>query len=169
MKNQVQMAKIECLSSSKTTLKISFSPKLTKNHFRRNIQSKQLSIWLSIFRKDWSEECPKAYLEKLLEDNPIIKKVRNTVLNFRRLMKEKQGDKLKGWCDDVINDENENIKGFARGVLKDYKAVYQGFVSNWSSGPVEGQVNRLKNIKRQMYGRAGYELLRKRVVITSQR
>jgi transposase len=76
--------------------------------------SKQLSIWLSIFRKDWSEECPKAYLEKLLEDNPIIKKVRNTVLNFRRLMKEKQGDKLKGWCDDVVNDENENIKGLGK-------------------------------------------------------
>ncbi len=85
--------------------------------------SKQLSIWLSTFRKDWSKECPKAYLEKLLEGNPIIKKVRNTVLNFRRLMKEKEGDKLKGWCDDVINDVNENIKGFARGVLKDYKAV----------------------------------------------
>jgi transposase len=84
-------------------------------------------------------------------------------------MKEKEGDKLKGWCDDVINDENENIKGFARGVLKDHNAVYQGFVSNWSNGPVEGQVNRLKNIKRQMYGRAGFELLRKRVVITSKR
>jgi transposase len=131
--------------------------------------SKQLSIWLSTFRKDWSEELPRAYLAKLLEDNPIIKKVRNTVLNFRRLMKEKEGDKLKGWCDDVINDENENIKGFARGILKDFQAVYQGFVSNWSNGPVEGQVNRLKNIKRQMYGRAGFELLRKRVVITSQR
>jgi hypothetical protein len=49
--------------------------------------SKQLSIWLSIFRKDWSDECPKAYLEKLLEDIPIIKKVLNTVLNFKRLMK----------------------------------------------------------------------------------
>jgi transposase len=84
-------------------------------------------------------------------------------------MKDKQGDKLKEWCNDVINDEKENIKGFARGVLKNYKAVYQGFFSNWSNGPVEGQVNRFKNIKRQMYGRAGYELLKKRVVITSQR
>lgn len=82
-------------------------------------------------------------------------------------MKEKEGDKLAAWCHEVINDEN--IKGFARGILKDFEAVYQGFVSNWSNGPVEGQVNRLKNIKRQMYGRAGFELLRKRVVITSQR
>jgi len=49
----------------------------------------------------------------------------------------------------------------------------QGFISIWCNEPVEaaaaaGQVNRLKNIKRQMYGRAGFELLRKRVVITSQ-
>ena len=84
-------------------------------------------------------------------------------------MKEKEGDKLAAWCNEVINDKNENIKGFARGILRDFQAVYQGFVSNWSNGPVEGQVNRLKNIKRQMYGRAGFELLRKRVVITSQR
>ena len=92
--------------------------------------SKQLSIWLSTFRKDWSEELPRAYLAKLLEDNPIIKKVRNTVLNFRRLMKEKEGDKLAAWCHEVINDENENIKGFARGILKDFQAVYQSFISN---------------------------------------
>ena len=87
--------------------------------------SKQLSIWLSTFRKDWSEELPRAYLAKLLEDNPIIKKVRGTVLNFRRLMKEKEGDKLAAWCNEVINDENENIKGFARGILRDFQAVYR--------------------------------------------
>ena len=71
-------------------------------------------------------------------------------------MKEKEGDKLAAWCNEVINDENENIKGLASGILRDFQAVYQGFVSNWSNGPVEGQVNRLKNIKRQMYGRASY-------------
>lgn len=42
-------------------------------------------------------------------------------------MKEKEGDKLSAWCNEVINDENENIKGFARGILKDFQAVYQGF------------------------------------------
>ena len=130
--------------------------------------SQQLSIWLSTFRKDWSEEWPQAYLEKLLKDNPIINKVRKVILDFRRLMKEKEGDKLAAWCDEVINDDDENIKGFAKGILNDFQAVYQGFISSWSNGPVEGQVNRLKNIKRQTYGRASFELLRKRVVITSQ-
>ena len=133
----------------------------------------QLSIWLSTFRKDWSEASPKVYLEKLLVDNPIIKNVRNVVLDFRRLMKEKEGDKLAAWCDKVISDDDENIKGFAKGILNDFQADYRGFISSWSNGLVEaaaaaGQVNRLKNIKRQMYGRAGFELLRRRVVIMSQ-
>ena len=73
-------------------------------------------------------------------------------------------------CDLLLqaSDNDENIKGFAKGILNDFQAVYQSFISSWSNGPVEGQVNRLKNIKRQMYGRAGFELLRKRMVITSQ-
>ena len=65
----------------------------------------------------WPNKGLATYLAKLLEDNPNIKKVRNTVLNFRRLMKEKEGDKLATWCNEVINDENENIKGFARGIM----------------------------------------------------
>ena len=90
---------------------------------------------VSTFRKDLSEELPKAYLTKLLEDNPIIKKVRNTIINFRRLMKEKEGDKLTAWCNEVINDENENIKEFARGILRRaafhiFKTFTKGFVSN---------------------------------------
>jgi transposase len=83
--------------------------------------------------------------------------------------KDKTGEKLMPWCKNILDDKAEHIKGFVRGVLNDYKAVYQGFESSWSYGPVEGQVNRLKTIKRQMYGRAGFELLRKRVVITSKR
>ncbi|MBC7410180.1 MAG: hypothetical protein H7339_17495 [Arcicella sp.] len=59
-----------------------------------------------------------------MEYNPIIKKVRDTVLNFRRLMKEKEGDKLAAWCNELINDENENIKGFARSIRRDFQAVY---------------------------------------------
>jgi len=145
---------------------VNIIPELVKVKY---YSSKQLSIWLGTFRKDWSDELPKAYLAKLIDDNPIIRKVRNAVLNFKRFMKDKTGEKLVPWCKNIIDDEAEHIKRFARGVLNDYQAVYQGFESNWSNGPVEGQVNRLKTIKRQMYGRASFELLRKRVVITSKR
>ena len=84
-------------------------------------------------------------------------------------MKDKTGEKLVPWCKNIIDDKAEHIRRFARGVLNDYQAVYQGFESNWSNGPVEGQVNILKTIKRQMYGRASFELLRKRMVIISKR
>ena len=60
-----------------------------------------------------------------------------------------------------------SMKNFANGLLKDYDAVKAAVSLNWSNDQVEGQVNRLKNIKRQMYGRAGFKLLRKRVLMDS--
>lgn len=135
--------------------------------------SKQLSIWLGIHQKDWAKELPIEFLQKLLEDSPIISKVRLIIFEFKQLMKEKEGDKLKNWCKAAIETGVESLKSFVNGINQDFQAVYQAFVSPWSSGQVEaaaaaGQVNRLKNIKRQMYGRAGFELLRRRVIITSQ-
>ena len=53
---------------------------------------------------------------------------------------------------------------FAAGVRQDESAVTAALTEAWSNGPVEGQVNRLKMIKRQMYGRAGFKLLRVRVL-----
>ena len=103
--------------------------------------SKQLSIWLETFRKDWTDDIRKVYLAKLIADNPIIRKVRNAVLNFKRYMKDKTGQKLTPWCENIIEDKEEHIKSFAKGILNDYQAVYHGFESNWSNGPVEGQVN----------------------------
>jgi len=57
----------------------------------------------------------------------------------------------------------QEIRGFARTLRQDEAAVQAGMSEPCSNGPVEGQVNRLKLIKRQMYGRAGFDLLRARV------
>jgi transposase len=56
------------------------------------------------------------------------------------------------------------VRGFAIGLRSDFDAVKAGLTQHWSSGPVEGTVNRIKMIKRQMYGRANLDLLRKRVL-----
>jgi transposase len=55
------------------------------------------------------------------------------------------------------------LRSFAAGLRLDEAAVAAALTESWSNGPVEGQVNRLKSIKRSMYGRAGWELLRARV------
>jgi transposase len=57
---------------------------------------------------------------------------------------------------------------FGYGLQKDISAVTAAVETTWSSGQVEGQVNRLKAIKRQMYGRAGFALLRARVLSCPQ-
>ena len=127
--------------------------------------SKQLSIWLGMYQNDWEDYMPIEFLKKLLEENPLIKAVREISLEFRQLMKTKQGDQLQDWCNKALDSGVEALKGFVRGVKQDFKAIFQAFTSEWSNGQVEGQVNRLKNIKRQMYGRASFELLRKRVIL----
>jgi len=127
--------------------------------------SKQLSIWLGMYQSEWKEYMPIEFLKKLLEENLLIKTARDITLEFKQLMKAKQGDQLKGWCSQALESGVEAMKGFVRGIRQDFKAIFQAFTSEWSNGQVEGQVNRLKNIKRQMYGRASFELLRKRVIL----
>ena len=56
------------------------------------------------------------------------------------------------------------LNAFARGIMRDHGAVLAAFVEPWSTGPVEGQINRLKLLKRTMYGRAKFDLLRCRVL-----
>ena len=59
---------------------------------------------------------------------------------------------------------NPELRRFAEGIRRDEAAVLAAVTQPWSNGPVEGHVNRLKVVKRQMYGRAGFVLLRARVV-----
>ncbi|MGN7202660.1 transposase [Pedobacter sp. SAFR-022] len=59
------------------------------------------------------------------------------------------------------------LRNFAKNLLKDYEAVNNALKTGTSNGQVEGQVKRIKNIKRRMYGRAGFQLLRKMILIKS--
>jgi len=61
------------------------------------------------------------------------------------------------------------IASFAKGLEHDLDAVTNGLTMNWSSGPVEGRVNHIKMVMRQMFGRAGLPLLRKLVLLTAKR
>ena len=78
------------------------------------------------------------------------------------------GDRLDAWIAEVdAADDLVGLCPFARGLKRDRVAVVNGLTLPHSSGPVEGNVNRIKMLKRQMYGRAGFDLLRKRVLLTA--
>lgn len=77
-------------------------------------------------------------------------------------------ENLPQWISDVQAAGLPGLSSFAKGLAQDLDAVTQGLTSRWNSGPVEGRVNHIKMIKRQMFGRAGLPLLRKRVLLTAQ-
>jgi len=74
------------------------------------------------------------------------------------------GDRLPGWMDGVRADNLPALHSFVTGLRHDLAAVTAGLTLPWSNGPTEGTVNKVKMIKRQMFGRAGFPLLRKRIL-----
>ncbi|WIN00849.1 transposase [Actinoplanes oblitus] len=76
------------------------------------------------------------------------------------------GERLTAWITAAEQAVLPGVSRFATGLNADLAAVTAGLSLPFSSGPVEGNVNRIKMIKRQMYGRAGFDLLRKRVLLS---
>jgi transposase len=83
------------------------------------------------------------------------------------MITELTGQDLPQWMAAARDAGLPGISSFAKGLEQDLEAVTNGLTMNWSSGPVEGRVT-FKMIKRQMFGRAGLPLLRKRVLLTAQ-
>jgi transposase len=87
------------------------------------------------------------------------------VTGFAKMMTKRTGEQhLTSWLERVDADDQPELHTFAAGIRQDLAAVTAGLSLPYSSGPTEGNVNRLKAIKRQMYGRASLDLLRKRVI-----
>ena len=86
------------------------------------------------------------------------------VTEFAKILTGLHGDRLDNWITAVEADDQPDLQSFARGIKHDHDAVLNGLTLRWNSGVVEGNVNRLKMLKRQTYGRASFELLRKRVL-----
>ena len=87
------------------------------------------------------------------------------VRDFAFMLHDRRGDLLPGWMDRVLTDALPALHSLVAGLRRDQDAVVAGLSSFWSSGQVEGQVTRIKLIKRKGYGRANLDLLRKRILL----
>src|SRR5207253_9147968 len=90
-------------------------------------------------------------------------------LTFMQMIRERKGQQLDTWLSLVEKSMLPEFKSFAKGIQQDKAAVLAGLTLPWSNGPVEGHVNRLKLIKRSMYGRAKLHLLRARVLHVAEK
>lgn len=83
---------------------------------------------------------------------------------FRAMIRNHETSMLDSWLNACAASNISDLINFAAGIRHDYAAVRAALATRWSNGQTEGQVNRLKYLKRQMYGRANFDLLRQRVL-----
>jgi transposase len=105
-----------------------------------------------------------AFLTALCQLCPEVARVQALTLDFAHLLRQRRGAALEDWLAAARQSAVPELVSFVRGVQRDQRAVTTAFTEGWSNGQVEGQVNRLKLLKRQMYGRAKLDLLRARVL-----
>jgi transposase len=98
---------------------------------------------------------------------PDVRKAQELAGSFFGIVREQKADELRAWLIDALKGQVPEFVNFANGILQDLQAVKAALTYDWSQGQVEGQVNRLKLLKRQMYGRAKLDLLRARVLHTN--
>jgi transposase len=102
-------------------------------------------------------------LEQLCQIEPLGN-LYSLIQIFRKMIRGRQVALLDNWLDQCLQHGIAAIRRFAASLLKDYAAVRAALEYEWSNGQTEGQIHRLKLLKRQMYGRAKIDLLRLRVL-----
>lgn len=105
----------------------------------------------------------KILLEQVSANCPTLQSLRALALEFQDAIASNDRDGMVHWVRTAAQSGIGPLIRFAYGLKKDFQAVLAAVETPWSNGQTEGQINRLKAIKRQMYGRAGFQLLRARV------
>jgi transposase len=103
-------------------------------------------------------------LATLLRASPALKRAYDLIQSFLAMVHQREGKRLDAWLAKVVESGLPELLSFASGIEKDKDAVRAGLTWSINNGMVEGHVTKLKLIKRQGYGRAGFALLRKRVL-----
>lgn len=103
-------------------------------------------------------------MERTCAADPAVATAHRLTQDFAALLRERAGERLDAWIAAACASEVGELRRFAQGLWPDIMAVRAGLTLGWSNGQTEGHVNRLKTLKRQMYGRAGFVLLRQRLL-----
>jgi transposase len=126
--------------------------------------SARRSTWLFVRHPDELDEMQQAELALIRQASPSAETAYCLAQAFMQMIRKHTGQQLDTWLNEVEASHLPELKSFAKGIQQDKAAVLAGLTLPWSNGPVEGHVNRLKLIKRSMYGRAKLPLLRQRVL-----
>jgi transposase len=133
-------------------------------HSETLLSSRQ-ATWLFLRRPEDLTTEERQIITRLRNLNPEVDLAYETVQQFAHMMRDRTGEEqLDGWLEKVARSPLTALHPFVVGISQDKAAVQAGLTLPWSQGQTEGQITRLKLIKRQGYGRAKFDLLRNRVL-----
>jgi transposase len=138
----------------------------TPTHPRRQQPTPTASHVASLFlrRPEHLTSEEQRYLDLLREQDAHVAALYRLTGDFATMVRERRGTELNAWLEAAEAAGIAPLRRFAAGLVRDLEAVRAGLTEPWSNGQTEGQVHRLKLLKRQMYGRAGFAVLRNRVL-----
>jgi transposase len=123
------------------------------------------ATWLVLRRETQRTEAEARQLAQLREQHTEVAEAIDLAQDFAHLVRQRQSAHLDPWLQRATTSALEAMQRFATGLRDDYEAVKAGVTLPWSTSPVEGHINRLKMVKRQMFGRARLDLLSRRFVL----
>ncbi len=126
--------------------------------------SAQKAVWLFVRDLSDLEEAEQEELNAIRQASPTANSVYELVQDFMSMLRRREGERLDAWLEDVRNSQICELQKMVRSIERDKGAVLAGLTLPHSNGVVEGKVHKLKFLKRMGYGRAGFALLRQRVL-----
>src|SRR5260370_21564179 len=120
--------------------------------------SARRATWLFVRQRDDLDEAQQKELGLIRQASPSAEAAYGLAQAFMHMIREHTGQQLETWLSSVEESTLPEIKSFAKGIQQDKAAVLAGLTLPWSNGPLESHVNRLKLIKRSVYGRAKLRL-----------
>ncbi|GCE29218.1 hypothetical protein KDA_47020 [Dictyobacter alpinus] len=133
-------------------------------HSRLPYYTSNTAVWLFVRDPKTLNEIERQDLDAFRLAHSTLDMTYRFVQDFWQMLRHSEGERLETWIEQVMQSQIPELQRFARGVELDKAAVQSGLTRSINNGPVEGQVTKMKLIKRMMYGRAGFHLLRQRVL-----
>jgi transposase len=129
--------------------------------------SPQQAVWLLLRPTEDLTATEQTLRSHLLDSDEEIRAAHDLIERFRQLLRTRGHEQFAGWQQAAQASSVPELRGFVASLQRDEGAVRAALTEDWNSGQVEGQVTKVKLVKRLMFGRANFDLLRRRVLLAS--
>ena len=133
----------------------------------KRVLTPRTAAWVVLRRPERRSAEDRALLTGLREHSRVLNEAIGLAEEFAALVRGREPERLDPWLQWAQDSAVAPLRRFAKRLSADYDAVRAAVTLAWSNGPAEGQINRLKTIKRQMYGRASLDLLERRFLLAA--